>query len=67
MSERPKAVVPGRVYGRGTVVLLCLITAFQRHEDTWRYTKSQQHANTDKSTLACKHVQRQNGKGIIRG
>lgn len=45
--EHPKGLVPGRVYGRGTV-LLCLITAFHRHENPCRYARSQLHANTDK-------------------
>ena len=56
MSGRPKRVVPGRVYRRGTVGLLCLITAFQRHENTCTHAKSQWQANTDKDTLTGTHT-----------
>lgn len=47
VSERPKGVVPGRAYGRGTVALLCLITAFQRQENTCQVTEARKQTQTE--------------------
>lgn len=57
MSERPKGVVPGRLYRRGTVALLCLITAFQRHENTCEVTVARKHRHTHTLT-------QRSGKGV---
>lgn len=53
VSKRPKGVVPERVYGRGTVVLLCVITAFHRPEKRRTYAKSRWHADMDNNALTC--------------
>lgn len=54
VSKRPKGVAPERVYGRGTVVLLCVITAFHRPEKRWTYAKSRWHADdADNNALTC--------------
>lgn len=49
VSKQPKGVVTGRVYGRGTVVLLCVITAFTgtKRMQIWKVTV----ARKDKDTL----------------